>query len=189
MKDVDGGTEKPLFVHPENEWAFDVSPDERYLLISGEHGDSEGDIWALPLSRGGKAFPVVTGPATETDAQFSPDGHWVLFQSDESGRLELYAQSFPQKGSRVQISRGGSDGGVTRWTTRGEVLYIGSGKMVSVPVTEKGVTLVVGQPRELFSYVRGDGYIPMPDGTRFLVNHFVAAARPMEIILNWKPPR
>ena len=191
VKDVDGGMEMPLFARPENDYSTDVSPDERYLLFSGEHGDSETDIWALPLSGSDrKPFPLVTGPANEFGALFSPDGQWILFYSDESGRLELYAQSFPQKASRVQISRGGSEGGAMRWTTSGEVLYSSSGgKMMSVPITQKGATLVVGQPRELFTKVPGDSYIPMPDGTRFLVNRFVAPPRPMEIILNWKPPK
>jgi Tol biopolymer transport system component len=190
VKDVDGGMEMPLSVHAENEYSYDVSPDERYLLFSGAAGDSARDIWALPLFGDRKAFAVVTGPAYESGGRFAPDGRWILFRSDESGRMELYAQAFPQNASRVQISRGGTDDGPVQWTSSGEVIYSTSaGKVVAVPIAQNGATLAVGRQRELFSKGPGDVYIPMPDGTRFLVNRWVAAAPPMEIVLNWKPPK
>lgn len=83
------------------------------------------DIWALPMRGDAKPFPVVETSFNERDGQFSPDGRWIAYQSNESGRFEIYAQSFPGTNGKVQVSSNG--GAMARWRDDGrELFYVGS---------------------------------------------------------------
>ena len=90
-----GSEELLLPPSPEITWAMDWSNDGRFLLynvIDPKHG---ADIWALPLAGERKPFEVVRTDSNELLPQFSPDGKWMAYQSDKTGRFEIYVQSIP----------------------------------------------------------------------------------------------
>ena len=179
----------------------DVSRDGRFLLYLVAHPSTGWDIWGLPLSGDQKPFPVVATGFEERDPVFSPDGRWIAFQSDETGRFEVYAQSFPEGGGRTPISAGG--GTQPRWSATGkEIFYIEpDGQMMAAPISARSNALDVGTPSALFqTRVAGGSLIPAPnkqqydvsrDGQRFLVNTSTGdftSNTAITVILNWKRP-
>ena len=126
---------------PEEDLLNDWSPDGRYLLFSRQ-GD-RGDLWAFDMNGDEGAFAVVASDAHEYFAQFSPDGHWIAYESDELGERNIYVQPFPGPGSSTQVSRDG--GAQVRWALDGDELFYISldGEFMSVPV----VLPPEGEPR------------------------------------------
>jgi hypothetical protein len=132
----------------------------------------------------------------EISPHFSPDGRWVSYHSNESGRFEVYVRPFPGPGAPSQVSTAG--GSTSRWRHDGSELYYVSldGKLMAVPMTTQGATLEPGTPMELFQIryelgvgvVRGQ-YAVATDG-RFLVNVTTgdSTSFPITLLLNWKPP-
>ena len=105
-----------LPLHP-SDW----SPDGRVLLFAQANPESGSDIWVLPLEGDRSPRPYLATRFSETDAHFSPDGKWVAYTSDESGRNEVYLQSFPEPHQKMRIS---TRGGVSpRWAGSGRELY------------------------------------------------------------------
>ena len=130
-------------------------------------------------------------------AQLSPDGRWVAYQTNESGRFEVVVQSFPDAGGKWQVSTAG--GVASRWRADGKELYFlaPDAKMMAVPVTAAGTSFSAGTPLALFPTRIVDGgtlarsrpqYAVACDG-RFLINQPVAdaTAEPITLILNWNP--
>ncbi len=171
-------------VHP-SAW----SPDGRFLLFDQTNAASASDIWVLPMHGGHSPHPYLATSFSEKDACFSPDGQWVAYTSDESGRNEVYVQSFPDPHEKVQISNGG--GVSPRWAPSGRELYFLSidRRLMAVKVTT-GNSLQAGTPIPLFETsvdLGANRYAPDHDGRRFLLN--VGAARtgaaPLVVVLNW----
>jgi eukaryotic-like serine/threonine-protein kinase len=165
--------------------ATDWSRDGRWILLQQREPGGKWEVWALPLF--GERKPVrITQPSgfSETQARFSPDGRWLCYESDESGRLEIYVQAFERSGEKNLVSIGG--GSQPRWRADGkELFYLAEdGKVMAVSV-QAGPELKIGDPRALFlpksSTVR---YDVSPDGQRFLIATFVAAAQ-TTVLLNW----
>jgi Tol biopolymer transport system component len=178
--------------------ATDWSADGRFLLfrhVSLSSYETGSDIWALPMTEPKNPFPVVQTPADEGDGQFSPDGKWIAYQSDESGRNEIYVQAFPKAGRRFgPISRGG--GTQVRWRTDGkELFYISPDShlmAVSIRLDAAGDNVEAATPTSLFlarvplqAPVRQQ-YIVSPDGQRFLLNAVLddPGGSPIELLLN-----
>ena len=180
----------------------DWSADGRYLLYT-EHDQKTGnfDLWALPMDTR-KPFPILQTKFSERDARLSADGKWIAYQSDESGRFEIYVQPFPGPGDRVQVS---TDGGAqVRWRRDGKELFYmaldGRLMAVALKLSGDGHTLAPAAPVPLFAiHVPGGAVQPggsrqqydvSSDGQRFIVNTIVeeAATSPITLILNWKPP-
>lgn len=141
---------------------------------------------------------VVNTPAQEVLAQFSPDGRWVAYQSNESGRFEVVVQPFPEAGAKWQVSTAG--GVAPRWRADGKELYFlaPDATMMAVPVTAAGASFETGTPVALFPTRIVDGgtvainrpqYDVARDG-RFLINQPVrdATVAAITLILNWQPP-
>ena len=134
-----------------NQFPTDWSSDGRFLLYEQSEGTAEtGDLWARPLEGNQVPSPLTQTRFDERDGRFSPDGHWVAYRSDESGRREIYIRSFPGPGRGWQISSGG--GQSPRWSDDGKKIYYLTldWKLMVVPVT-MGATVQVGAPRFLFS--------------------------------------
>ena len=189
-----------LLSTPQNKQITDWSRDGRYLLFRTVTVTSkvDMDIWALPLDGDQKPFAVVRTPFEDRDAQFSPDGKWIAYHSNESGQHEVYVQPFRGSGERVPISRGG--GVQARWRSDGrELFYVTlDGQLVAVPIALRpDGTLQPGTAVPLFTTrigaVQGvalHGYIPAPDGQKFLIEELIdEAPPPISVILNWKPRR
>jgi serine/threonine-protein kinase len=188
--------EKVIFESPESKTLSDWSRDGRFLLYTRLDPNMSNDIWALALSGDRKPFPVVETRFDERGGHLSPDGRWISYNSNVSGRSEIYVRPFPGPGAPSQISTAG--GSTSRWRQDGSELYYVSldGKLMAVPITTKGATLEPGTPVPLFQIrselgagvVRGQ-YAVAPDG-RFLVNVTTGDSTtfPITLLLNWHPP-
>jgi hypothetical protein len=154
----------------------------------------------LELRDGKKPFVVVQTNSDERDGQFSPDGKWIAYESDESGRFEVYVQPFPGPGPKHPISTNG--GAQVRWPRGGkELFYVAlDNRLMSVPISVDAEHRVVAAaaPIPLFlthigpaASVLRQQYVVSPDGQRFLMNTIKedASTSPITIVQNWKPPR
>jgi Tol biopolymer transport system component len=163
------------------------------LLAFGEIDPNSGyDIWVLRLSDR-KAQPFLRTPFNESVPQFSPDGHWLAYVSDETGRWEIYVQSYPGPGGKWQIS---TDGGMepVRNPNGRELFYRKGDKMMAVDIATQP-SFNAGKPRILFEgrYERtpatGPNYDISPDGQRFLMlkpsEQEAAAPTQINVVLNW----
>jgi Tol biopolymer transport system component len=196
-KSIRGGEEKPLLVTPPNVTTSDWSKDGRYLLFLQANQKTLLDIYALPMAPPGQPFPVVQSAFEDLSGQFTPDGAWLAYQTNESGRHEVYLRPFRSEAGRIQIS---TDGGTQpRWRGDGKELYYLAldGRMMAVPVSfaADGTSARAGAPVALFpTHIGGPGigqkeYVAAPDGQRFLVDAPVTqdASLPITVILNWQP--
>jgi serine/threonine protein kinase len=198
------GTEELLLATEQNKTATDWSPDGQLLLYRSFDPKGAFDIWALPLKER-TPFPVVRTSADERNAQFSPDGKWIAYQSNESGRFEIWVQPFSRPGTgrsgKWQISTAG--GAHVRWRRDGrELFYVApDGLLMAVPIriAPDGKAIETGAPQPLFSAPSLDfarqgtilpAYMVSRDGQRFLINTVPVQtiASPMTLILNWRRP-
>jgi len=183
--------EKLLYTSDHIKVPNSVSPDGRVLLFQEQYGDTGLDIMALPLSGEATAHPFIRAANDQGLASFSPDGRWVAYCSNESGRLEVYIAAFPGPGRKWQVSSNG--GWWPSWSRSGsDIVYLdSSGTLQSVAVEARGEVLTVGMPQALFflqpPQSENTRYAVAPDGSRFLAVELVAAqARPpLTIIVSW----
>jgi Tol biopolymer transport system component len=178
---------------PHDVFVCDWSPDGRYLLYQEQSPDTLGDLWLLPASGDRKPIPYLKTPFQEANAQFSPDGKWVVYTSNESGRDEVYVQSFPAGGAKFPVSTNGGD--LARWRPDQKELFYRAldGKLMAVPVRPAGQALEFGAPVALMSIRPPSGatssypYDIARDG-RILALAPVAgeAPSPLTVILNWQ---
>jgi len=187
---ADGSTpEEKLLSSPEDKWASSVSPDGKGVLFFGA-----GDLWILRLDRRPLADALAHTPFVEGPGDWSPDGRWLAYASNESGRWEVYAgpAATPITGRR-QISTSGGD--YPRWGPGGrEIFYFtnaGEERFMSAPFDP--ATGTAGRPRLLFQgpYEPGvfaaQGYDVSRDGRRFLMVKTAREAQPSEVrvVVNW----
>ncbi|MGQ0732964.1 MAG: TolB family protein, partial [Acidobacteriota bacterium] len=203
-KDVTGpAPDRPLFESDENKFPMSVSPDGRYLLFRNTAPNTNWDLWVLPLKASDpsarRPYAVVQGAFQEMMGEFSPDSRWLAFQSNESGRHEVFIQGFPDARARVQVSTHG--GAQPRWRRDGrEIFYVAlDGRLMAVPLAiDDTHQLRPGTPSALFMTRMPGGAVPAPqkqqyavapDGQRFLVNTLPEEAfeLPITLILNWQP--
>ena len=182
LKPLNGAGVAPelLYASPNTKHPNDWSYDGRFLVYDDHHNVNRQDLWILPLKGDRKPYPYLATPADEALAQFSPDGKWIAYQSDETGRAEIYVQAFSPgqpaaaSGGKWQISNGG--GTQPRWRRDGkEIFYFKSreSKIIVVPI-RPGVSFNAGAPAPLFNVslltTGGFSYDVTADGQRFLVN-------------------
>jgi len=188
-KSADGsGSERPIssmIASIQGPW--DWSRDGKLLMWQN------GELWYLLLSDP-HPKPVFQNSWIVRNAQFSPDGKWIAYSSNETGSWEIYVSPFPHADSKWQVSRGGGE--EPRWRRDGkELFYLSAeGKMIAVPVKTTGsfeagspVTLFQTHPRQPISALDHISYDVSADGQKFLVNAKVDApsAAPLSFILNW----
>jgi serine/threonine protein kinase/Tol biopolymer transport system component len=188
------GAEEVLLQNAVGTTIWDGSSDGRFLVYRPMHAT---DIWAAPLGGDRTPFGLLQTEFNEINAQISPQGTWIAYLSNESGRYEVYVQSFPKPGGKWQIT---TSGGVQpRWSRNGkELFYIAlDGTLMAVPVrgTE---SFEVGTPQPLFVTRTVEGpttapnllqqYDVSPDGQRFLMNvptGGAAASPTVTVVANW----
>jgi Tol biopolymer transport system component len=171
------------------------SPDGRFILYAQLNPGNGADLLGIPVEPNPKPFVVAQSPATEDQGQFSPDGRWVAYTSNESGQSEIYVVPFPvsPSGGKWMVSRGG--GVMPRWRRNGkELFYISpDSKMMAVEVNT-GPVFQSGTPHALFQTDIVDTGIrtgPMswdlaPDGNRFLIITDVPGEASLTVALNWR---
>jgi eukaryotic-like serine/threonine-protein kinase len=160
------------------------SPDGRLLLFQRGTSADSNDLW-VAAADGSDAHPYVATPANEGLAQFAPDGRWVAYQSNESGRSEIFVQAFPGPGGKWQISSGG--GTAMRWRRDGRELFYRNGDaLMAVPVTT-GSSFSAGTPQMLFRGPYETLFDVSLDGERFLMIKSAPDANPsqLNVVLNW----
>jgi len=146
-----------------------VSPDDRWVAYARFDPVSASDIWVAPLD-GGAPRAFVNTNYSESNATFSPDGRWMTYQSNASGRFELYARSFPDGAQTIQLT---TEGGLAPiWSPDGRTIYFRSerSRMMAMPVEASASTIRTSAPRDLFDASRFENrYDLAPDGKRFLM--------------------
>jgi serine/threonine-protein kinase len=199
LADGSGGLER-LTTSDYNHFPLSWSPDGQLLAFIEFNPTTGRDIWVLRLgdpSAGSgqvrKAQPFLRTPSDETSPQFSPDGRWLAYASNESGPYEIYVQPYPGPGGKWQISTEG--GAEPVWNPNGRELFYRNGdKMMAVDVTTQP-SFSVGKPRMLFegqyqpTPVTFPNYDVSPDGQRFLMlkasEQEQAAPTQINVVLNW----
>jgi Tol biopolymer transport system component len=196
QKTTDGtGAAEVLLVDHRNKFPNCWSPDGRFILYMVDNGAPTGwDLWLLPLFGDRKPFPFLQTPFYEAQGRFSPDGRWIAYISNESGRYEAYVTHFPGPGGKWQVSSGGatSFGVWPRWRRDGkEITYLApDDTLMAAAVNGQGDRFETGEVRPLFAprlrRGRRSPYDVSPDG-RFLINTVVerGASSSLEVILNW----
>ena len=170
----------------------DWSPDGRYVIGSLPQQTTGDDLWLIPLSGDRKPIKFLAPPSDQIHGNFSPEGRFVAYSSNESGRFEVYVQTFPLSDRKWQVS---TDGGYEpRWRADGrEIYYLSQDrKLMAVSV---GTAPAFGVPKVLFQTRVPEGvtarrthYVPSRDGQRFLVNtqSLDAPPGPITVVLNWQ---
>jgi Tol biopolymer transport system component/predicted Ser/Thr protein kinase len=195
-----GGREEPLLtveaegaaqIRGTNIVPTDWSPDGEHVLFHSSSPESGDDLWILPLSGDKKPYKFVATPAEEMHGNFSPDGSLVAYASNESGRFEVYVETFPKSDHRWPVSTNG--GYEPRWRADGrEIYYLSEDRKLMAVSVGPGPSF--GVPAPLFQTRVPAGvsanrthYVPSRDGKRFLVNTQSgdASPEPITVVLNW----
>jgi Tol biopolymer transport system component len=178
------------------------SPDGKFLLYASDDAKTASDLWALPLQGDDRTpFPVAHTDFDEVHGQFSPDGRWIAYASNESGRYEVYVQTFPKAAGKRPVSTGG--GIYPRWRRDMRELYYVTpdNKLVAVPIhaNADGAEPTFGEPTVLFATRMVIGGNVGTTGTLSKASYDVARdgrflllvmaedtpTSPINIVLNW----
>ena len=167
-----------------------ASPDGKYLMFESVR-DVQIGLAVLDLKNGNKMIPYLEQPNL-VGPQFSPDSRLVAYESSETGRSEVYVQTFPAGGGKWQIS---TNGGIEpRWSGDGKEIFFdqGNGTVMAASVVMRGGSLEVLQTKELFRFRRtgapGTAIAVSPDGKTFAIRESAAEVQavPITVLLNWR---
>jgi eukaryotic-like serine/threonine-protein kinase len=193
VKEADASTsERPLDVEQGQNVAMfpTTSRDGRYLAYMSEELVTKRFNIHNILLTGDRTPKLFRSPtANEIMPSFSPDGKWLAYESDQSGRTEVYISPFPSGSAQYQVSTNGGERPVWRRDSK-EIYYRANLRMMAVKVNEKGGTIELGKPEALFEVavrnLSGRWYDVSPDG-RFLMNTSPATAQSpnFELVVNW----
>jgi Tol biopolymer transport system component len=189
------GSAQPVFQSKDqNKYLDDVSADGRYAIYDTGGGANGTDLWALPLFGDRKPFAFLQGSNYGAhSARFSPNGRFVAYDSNETGKMETYVQTFPQQTGKWQISPSG--GLEALWRHDGKELFYltPDSQLMAVPVNTDAATFQAGIPKPLFQAPLvpisnwRNIYFPSPDGQRFLMltPEGTAKPEPITVVVNW----
>ena len=169
--DGSGETEPLTSAAQGHQVPFSFTPDGKVLTFVEPNPETGWDIWTLQPDGDRTPELFLRTDANENEPVISPDGRWIAYESNESGRIEIYVRPFPASDGKSQISTGG--GTAPRWAPDGsELFYLEANRMMSVPVTI-GTSFQPGTPSVLFTHENPSGpppaYSVSPDGQRFVM--------------------
>jgi Tol biopolymer transport system component len=187
------GPVEVLYASSTDKVPYDISRDGKFLLYADLNQKTLRDLWVLPLEGDRKPMPIAQSEFSEINGQFSPDGEWIAYSSNETGTDEVYVQSFRQKGGKWQVS---SQGGVQpRWTQAGkEIVFVDlNGTLLAVDIRADHATLHVGTPNVLFKADINPApvrpvYDITGDGLRVISMRFDESSlsgTPLNLVQNW----
>ena len=173
----------------------DWSRDGGHVFYETTSEKTRQDVWVLPMTGDRKPFPYLTGPFDETQARISPNGRWLAYMSDESGRSEVYVQSFPDARGKWQVSNNGGQDPV--WRGDGtELFYLSTDQqLMTMPVDPKAASFEVVIPKVVFP-IRvlvpvgaRNHYGVSSDGQRFYVVAPLAgrSVGTTNVVVHWTP--
>ena len=166
----------------------DWSADGQWLVASESRPGTRDDVWLVPARPGVEPRAYAQSPFNEMQGAISPDGKWLAYASDESGRFEIYVDAFPNAGARGRLTSGG--GLDPRWSHDGSEIYFRRGTEVhAVRPTVSGLRPEAAASDRLFdARVEIRAYDASSDGKRFLLNLPAGEGerRPISVIVNWK---
>jgi Tol biopolymer transport system component len=190
------GNDQLLWPTEDQQYASSWSSDGRFILLVRESAQANvvGQFWVLPTFGDRKPFPLLQGASGITLFSYpriSPDGKWMVYESSESGRPEIYVSSFPSGAGKWQVSVNG--GLQPIWRRDGKEIFFMSQdvKIMAAGISEERDNLVIGEVKPLFqTHVIGLtelGYDVAPDGKKFLINSLSASANsePLTLVVNW----
>lgn len=195
VKSLTGASgEEELVKSDHDKFPDDWSRDGQWLIYEELDPNTKYDLWLLPMSGDRRPQPFLVTPFNEGHASISPDGHWVAYASDETGRPEIYVRGFPKPGEKWQVSPTGGD--QPAWRRDGkELFYIAPDKKLMAASVRPNGTFEAGAPKPLFEVpirptpLTGskNQFVPSPDGQRFLVVALLEETRkpPITVVLNW----
>ena len=188
-----GGDQQRVLESKDLVYVNDWSSDGRSLMYTKVSTATLNDLWVLPTSGDRTPVPVLVTPFNESHGQFSPDGKWIAYTSNESGQEEIYVRSMPAKGSSRVSTSGGS---FARWRSDGKELFYRSldGRLMAVSVATVAERLEFGAPVGLMPIAEPLGtfaypYDVAPNGDKILAltpagsEHNVI---PLTVIVNWE---
>lgn len=198
VSQIDGSSEQRLSstkrLNVPTSWTADGN------AVAATAGAESGylEVWLIPLSGEHTPQVLVQGPFNAGGARLSPDGRWMAYVSDESGRNEVYLRAYPQAGPRIQISVEGGTAPV--WSHNGRELFFRNGDQIFAVSMTLGAQAVAGKPQALFSKFIAESnsgpaynmladYDVSPDGQHFVMPKYTAEARNPPnaiVILNWR---
>ena len=189
-------TEEPLVSSAQLKFNPHWSSNGQSIIYSQLNPKTNVDLSLLSLAGEKNPTSFVQTDFIEAQARFSPNGRWIAYISNETGKFEVYVESFPATGTKVAISIGG--GSQPQWRADGRELYYytPARKLMAVEVNADGPTFKVGEARPLFEIrviaveqsFPGNGYYTVThDGKRFLVTSLAEATERQQInvIVNW----
>jgi Tol biopolymer transport system component/predicted Ser/Thr protein kinase len=193
QKPANGAKDEVLLLQSsENKYPTSWSRDGRFLLYTSCPPKTKCGVWVLPLETGGKPVPFLRTEFHESEACFSPDGHWVAYTSDESGQYEVYVRSFSidsatavEAGGKWPISNGfGFD---PHWRGDGRELYYRAreGRLMAVAIATTPA-FRAGAPLPLGVSTSALGWDSAADGRRFLAPANKSGPQPYTVVLNWQ---
>jgi serine/threonine protein kinase len=183
--------ERPLIKSDKSTVPVDVTADGKWLLYEETSDGFSAVLKAFPLQFGLESFTVTDGISGVSNARLKPQTNdWLAYQTNQSGRDEIYLTRFPHPGSRYQISQAGGTQAV--WSRDGKTLYYldPSRKLIAVGVEVSGDTVKLGTPRELFQTgirhsINQGGYDVTGDGRFLMVNSITESTAPVVLVTNW----
>jgi len=193
------GSAEPVTKPKDPQFPTSLSADGTRLILRDVDPATRFDVGMLTLSGNGQVEPLVHTPFSENNGEVSPDGHWLAYQSDESGRDEIHVRPFPNvDAGHWQISNSG--GTRPLWARSGrELFFLDAANLLHVVTTSMSASFSAGNPVKLLSTayfvaqgISGRSYDVSPDGRRFLMikeprvqPQSTAATPTIVLVLNW----
>ena len=181
------GAEERLTTGPNPQYPVSIAPGDRFISF-----DENDDIWILPADSSkkggfGKPYPFIQSPATESGGSFSPDGKWMAYTSNESGKSEVYVVAFPGGKGKWQISNGGGNGGA--FSRDGKELFYANGNILMGVDVKTANTFDFSLPRKVIGIPQGFQLQDITlDGKRILTlvqhSHNDSLSR-LEVVTEW----
>jgi eukaryotic-like serine/threonine-protein kinase len=186
VRTADGAGDPEELLRSASPVATSCSSDGKFLVYSDRDSGTGFDLWLLPLTGERKPRPLLRSQLNEFEASFSPDGRWIAYTSDETGRIEAYIRPATPGGGHWQISTEGAQW--PRWSADGKaVFYRQGGSFFIVPISVVGNDVQPGKSRPLFTIAGVADYDVTKDGFLIAQNlEQLRETRQINVILNWK---